>query len=68
MSTEPEFFTLESLARAAGISITQLYRHLRYDVGQITKARERVPGLGIRFTAAKCRKYLSLVRAGREAA
>lgn len=66
MSGEPEYYTADSLALAAGVSRRVFFKHLRCDVGQLAKAREVHPGLGIRYHAPGCRKYLSLVRAGQE--
>ncbi len=62
----PAYYTAATLAGAAGVSLRTLASHLAADVGQVTKARERVPGLrGYRYEARKCAKYLGLVRAGK---
>lgn len=65
MRESPEYFTAATLASAAGVSRSQLTRHQQRNVGQIMDAREMVPGLGLRYRASKCRKYLALVKAGR---
>lgn len=66
MSAELEYYTAEALAKAAGVTRSQFTRHQARNVGQIGDARERVPGLGLRYVGKKCRKYLALVRAGKE--
>lgn len=63
MSTEPEYYTIDGLSQAAGKKKRQVYDHIRKDVGGLKKAREKVPGLGVRFVASKCKKYLSLCNA-----
>ena len=67
---QPSYFTTKGLAAAAGVSRATFYGHVQHDVGQVTKAKERVPGIGIRWHAGKCRKYLDLVtaRTGRKEA
>ena len=65
MSDMSDYFTAQSLADAAGVSLRTFFGHLQNDVGQVSKAREKVPGLGIRYNAKACRKYIALVTAGR---
>ena len=59
----PEYYTLDGLAAAAGKSKRQVHVHLKKDVGGLSKAKQRVPGLGVRFVASKCRKYINLCKA-----
>jgi hypothetical protein len=56
----PDYYTASSLAAAAGVGLRAFQKHLAADVGQVSKAREVVPGLGVRYEAGKCRKYLRL--------
>ena len=66
MSESPDYFTTTGLIAAAGVTPSTFYRHVRADVGQITKARERINGFGVRWVASRCRKYLALCRARTE--
>ena len=70
MSDQPSYFTTAGLCLTARVSRATFYAHVKADVGQITKAKERLTGLGIRWHAGKCRKYLDLVtaRTGRKEA
>ena len=63
MTDSPEYYTIEGLAAAAGKSKRQVHVHINKDVGGLSAARLRVPGLGVRFVASKCRKYISLCKA-----
>ena len=59
----PEYYTIDGLAAAAGKSKRQVHVHVKKDVGGLSKAKQRVPGLGVRFVASKCWKYISLCNA-----
>ncbi len=62
---EPEYYTSVTLAAAAGVDIRTLFYHLHEsrNVGGILAAREKHAGLGVRYLAKKCRKYIALCRA-----
>ena len=63
MSDGPAYYTTAGLAEAAMVSRSQFYSHVKEDVGHVTKAKEKVPGLGVRWVASKCRKYIDLCQA-----
>ena len=63
MNAPVEYYTAETLGAAAGVSSRTFRAHLKADVGELTQAREVVPGLGVRFAGERCAKYLSLCHA-----
>lgn len=63
MSDGPAYYTTSGLMEAAGVGPTEFYKHVVCDVGQITKAKEKIPGLGLRWVGSKCRKYIDLCQA-----
>ena len=65
MSDLPAYFTQATLAAHAQISLASLSRYLKNNVGDIKKAEEKIPGLGVRYEGKKCRKFIDLVTAGR---
>ena len=60
---DPEYYTTAGLMEAARVKRTTFHNHCKSNVGQIMKAKEKVPGLGLRWAATRCRKYLALCRA-----
>lgn len=58
-----DFYIAETLAAAAGVSKKTFERHLAKNVGSLQSARFTEPGLGVRYDAKKCRRYLALVLA-----
>ena len=63
MTGNPKYYTPKSLAAAAGVSPRTFRSHLASDTGQLSKAREMVPGLGLRYLGSKCEKYIALCHA-----
>ncbi len=60
---DQDYYAMDTLVEAPGITPLMFFKHERHDVGQISKAREVISGVGIRYKAKDCRKYISSPRA-----
>ncbi len=63
-----ETYTRKTLAQACGLSLRRLDDHLKLGTCQVSKAVEKIPGVGIRINGTKAARFIATMQAKRKEA
>jgi hypothetical protein len=61
--TAPMYYTKKGLAKACGVTVRSIEHHTRINTLRLNQAREKIPGLGVRFKAGLAERFIAAMQA-----